>query len=114
MRGKRLLLLAAVGLVSLALAAVLALLLRPSPSPYPDARIHPGMPLAGVEAVFGKPADLEAPATSKRCRTLVWLDPSGPIPVEFGEDDRVMVWGVRRPMPPPTGILDKIRREFGR
>jgi hypothetical protein len=115
MRRKRLLLLAEAGVsVLLVVGSALFVLLRPQQPSVPDLRIHPGMPLADVEAVFGKPADMEAPAPIGK-RTLVWLDPTGPVPVEFDADDRVSPRGVRRP-PPPTWLDDwkvRFRRRLG-
>jgi hypothetical protein len=107
MRRKRLLLLAVSAVL---LAAALFVALRPRPLAQPDARIHPGMALADVKASFGRSADLDAPPPISKW-TRVWLDPSGPVPVEFEGDDRVSRRGVLRPQPPT--VFDQLRVRLG-
>jgi hypothetical protein len=110
MRRKWLLIALGLALAVAGLLFALFLALRPRPPAVPDAHIHPGMALADVEAIFGHAADLEAPAPIGK-RTLVWLDPSGPVPVEFDGDDRVSRRGVLRPQPPT--FLDQLRVRLG-
>jgi hypothetical protein len=80
----------------LLVAPELFVALRPKPSAVQDARIHPGMSLAEVDGIFGHAADMEAPAPIGK-RTRVWVDRSGPVPVEFDGDVRVCRRGAPRP-----------------
>jgi hypothetical protein len=94
MSRKHLLLTAALALLLLEAVFIVAALPRP-----PAARIKPSMALADVEARFGRQADLDAPAGEGK-RTRMWMTQDGPVPVEFGEDDRVIERGGLKGQPP--------------
>jgi hypothetical protein len=107
---KRLLLLVGAAVSLLLLEAALIVALRPRAPAGPADRLKPGMPLGDVEALFGRPADLDAPAGEGK-RTRMWMTKDGPVPVQFGEDDRVTDRGVLKGERPP--FFDRLRRGLG-
>ena len=69
------------------------------------------MTLTDVEAIFGRHADLDAPAGEGK-RTRMGMTREGPVPMRLAEDDRVTDGGVLQGQPPSW--VKQLRGQLGR